>query len=398
MMFLGFPFWFRAASLRAGSVFDAAAQTGIAFILPSVAFLIVWAFLSAIGADVPFRAGRSIVSLAGAIAVYVLILGTITKERMDAYLRIACFTLALTCLASLIALADPALHQAIYRYSDRASGFFKNPNQLGIAISTLMPVAIGYFFIAGGRRLFWGLCVSLFLVGLVLSGSKTNLLLSAVTTGVMILSASYIVNTGSRRLAMVVLGLCIYAVIIAIGFLLLNTLNPRAVKILTNFFSPDIEVQSLQSRSILWQYSIDQFMADPFFGEGAGQPLKAYDSGRQVAHSHNIILDFLRTLGLPGLLGFLIIAITTAILSFGSMIKALTSKTGAPRARIIVMGLAVGSVTYLVANAASDSMGPSTSPFFWTVLFLCLANRRYLLRAPEPIRPTSGGTGGTAPA
>ena len=102
-MLLSLPFWFRAARLRDCPIFDGTAQVGIRIVLLSSVFLIAWAFLSAFGAAIPFRAGRSIASLSGAMAVYFLVLGTITGARMDAYLKITCLTLAATCLVSLIA-------------------------------------------------------------------------------------------------------------------------------------------------------------------------------------------------------------------------------------------------------------------------------------------------------
>ena len=276
---------------------------------------------------------------------------------------------------------EPNLNEIIYRGSDRAAGFFKNPNQLGMAISTLLPVTIGFFVVQRQYRVLWGSCASLFLIGLVLSGSKANLLLSAMTTGIMILAAMHILHTGPRRARSILLGLGIYVFFVASGFVLLNALNPRAIVILDKFFSPDAEVQSLQSRAVLWRYSIEQFMADPIFGQGAGQPLDLPDTGRRVAHSHNVILDYVRTLGLPGLFGFLIIAFTAVFLSFGTMRMALAAKAAAPHARVVAMGLAVGGLAYLAANVASNSMGPSTSPFFWIVFFLCLASRRLLRRA-----------------
>ena len=394
VMFFSLPFWFRAASLRDGSVFDPAALAGLAIILPCNIFLIAWAFLSVVGAETPFLAGRSIASLAGALAVYFLVLGTITSARMDAYLRVACIALAFTCLVSFIALFEPKLHEMIFRGSDRALAFFKNPNQFGIAISTLMPVTIAYIVIERERRFFWVMCFALFILGLVLSGSKTNLLLSAATTGIMILATSYILNTGPRRVGMIVLSFGLYLFFILIGVFLLNILNPRAVRILTKFFSSDGEVQSLQQgRARLWKISIDQMMANPIFGQGASQPLDVFDDGgKLVTHSHNIFLDFARTLGIPGLFVFLIIFTTALVLLFGAMRVALASGNDMPHSRVLTMGLSVGSVAYLAANTASDSMGPSTSPFFWVVFFLCLASRRRLF-SRTPTFPTDNRQG-----
>ncbi|PZX09973.1 O-antigen ligase [Palleronia aestuarii] len=383
LIFLGFPFWFRAAQLRDGAIFDPAARAGLGLILLSIAFLVMWAFISAIGADIPFRAGRSIASLAAAFAIYLLVSGTFTASRQNRYLATVSFTLAATCLASFVVQIDPTLRNMLW-WTDRTHAFFKNPNQFGMALSTMMPVAIGYLFLRRGARLRWMLCIFLFYLGLMLSGSKMNLLLSAATTGVTILAAICIMTTGKRRVVMIALGFGMYLLLVVAGFLLLNILNPRAVEILTRFFSPDLEVQSLQSRSVLWHFSIDQFRADPFFGQGAGQPIPLPEGGT-ISHSHNIVLDYIRTMGLPGLCGFLVMAVTAVILALEAIRMALIVRDCPVEMRVTTMTLGISTLTYLAANFSSDSMGPSTSPFFWLSFFLCLASRRYLSSASKVV-------------
>lgn len=374
VMVLGIPFWFQAMSQRATGVFDKGTNIGLAVILPATLFLLFWSFTSAITADVPFRAGRSITSFLGAFAVCFMVIGTTTSARTYTYVKVICITLALTCAISLVAYQEPALRELIFRFSDRARGFFKNPNQFGMALSTFLPIVLGYFVVNRGSRLLWGTCYILFVTGLLLSGSKMNLLLSACTTGAMLLTLAYALNAGAKRALMIAVAIGSYAVLVTFGIMILEILNPRALKILTDFFS-DGEVRSLQARAQLWDHSVQQLVASPFLGHGAGQPLSLYEGGRRITHSHNVFLDIARTLGAPGLVVFCIVVVGVVALSVGSFLKAVFANEADQRVRVETIALAIGSCAYLAANISSDSMGPSTSVFLWMAFFLCLASR-----------------------
>jgi O-antigen ligase len=375
------PIWFSAASARDGPVLDEASRKSTAIILFFVAFLILWSVVSVFGAPLPFRAGRYILSLVGGFTVYFLLLGTLTRERLAVYLDVLCITLAFTSFMSFIAYYEPHLRQIVFMGTDRAAGFFKNPNQFGIAISTVLPVAVAIFLGQPGRRPAWAVCLGLLLFGLIASGSKTNLMLSWITFVLMLCMFSFVAFKGPKRIYMVGLSIVAAVLLVLGGAILLSQFNPRALRLLTTFLEQDEEVKSLIGRQVLWQYSFDQFMADPIRGEGAGQLISV---GRhQAPHSHNVFLDYLRTLGAPGFFGLLIILVTATLMSVATATEALRARAASPRHRILCLGLAIGCLSYIAANMSSDSMGPSTSPFFWLVLFLGLSSRS-LLRSPVP--------------
>jgi O-antigen ligase len=372
------PIWYSAACARDGPVLDDSSRKSTAIILFLVAFLILWSFVSAFGSAAPFRAGRHVLSLAAALIIYFMLIGTLTRERLAIYLDVLCITLAFTSFLSFLAYYEPHLRTIVFMGTDRASGFFKNPNQFGIAISTALPVAVAVLL--GQRRLHpaRAVCLGLLLFGLISSGSKTNLMLSSITFVLMLCIFSIVAFKGPKRIYMVGLSIVAAVLLIAGGAVLLSLFNPRALRLLTTFLEQD-EVKSLIGRQQLWQYSFDQFMANPIRGEGAGQ-LISY--GRhQAPHSHNVLLDYLRTLGAPGFLGLAIILATATWMSVATAIKALRARAAGPRHRILCIGLAIGCLSYITANMSSDSMGPSTSPFFWLVFFLGLSSRTLLRRS-----------------
>lgn len=372
LMLAGLPVWFVAAMSRNGRIFDDAAGLSAVAVALCCALLIVWSFVSAFGVDDPFRAARPIVALTTGIALLCLVTGTVTRERLIAYVGALCFALALTSVAAIVAFAEPALKSIIFLKADRAFGFFKNPNQFGIAISTLMPVAVAMTFAAPGRRLIWAACVASLFLGLVLTGSKANLLITSLTTPLCLVLFAYISQTGPRRFAAVAGTLLACAVLGALALQVLYLLNPRALRLLDQFVVEGEATHSLVSRSVLWADSAAVFLARPVFGMGPGTSIDG------LPHSHNVLLDYARTLGAPGLV---LMSVKLAVIlgsSAAMVLRSARAKSADLGARYLCIGLALGPVAYIASNFSSDSLGPTTSPFLYSVLFLGLAARSLL--------------------
>jgi O-antigen ligase len=166
----------------------------------------------------------------------------------------------------------------------------------------------------------------------------------------------------------------------AAGFFALVTFNPRAVRILTQFFSEDDEVKSLLSRKAIWDFSFEQFYRYPFFGQGAGQMINLDFGDGPVPHSHNVIIDYMRMLGVPGLVVCLIFLMAAIIALSSTILLAYRARHADHTSRMMTVGLALGGLAYIAANMSSDSFGPSTSPFFWVVTYLALFMRTVLVR------------------
>ena len=381
-MLVSMPVWYAVARAR-NTPFDPVATLAISIILAAAGFLIFWSLLSIFGADSPLRASRYIATLIAAFALYFLVRSTVTRQRLVLYVDVLAVGLAATSAVSLLAYEVDSLHDIIFKATDRAAGFFKNPNQFGMAISATIPAVMAMVLAERQRRILRAVCLILMLLGLFASGSKTNFLLTWASLLAVVCGYSWIFNTGSRRFGMLALSLAGSLVLAGFGVVALNFLNPRALNIMVEFFSRDGEVDSLLTRSFLWVYSFDQFLADPVFGQGAGQRIDIFYREADVSHSHNVLVDYMRTLGTPGLLAVSMMISAVVIVCLLTLGRALRSASGAPAARLMCFGLSLNCLNYVAANMSSDSMGPSTSPFFWLFAYLALAARRLMSPVPS---------------
>lgn len=380
-MLASLPVWYVAARAR-NTPFDPASTRAISIILASAGFLIIWALLSTFGADAPLRASRYIATLIAAFAVYFIVRGTVTRERIILYVDILTIGLAVTAIASLLAYNIDVLHQIIFRGTDRAAGFFKNPNQFGMAISTTMPAVMALILAERRRRGLRLMCLLLLLLGLVASGSKTNLLLAWGSILAVLCGYSIISHKGLHRVGMIALYLVGSVMFAGLGIAALTLLNPRALEIMAEFFSGEGKIDSLLTRSFLWGYSFDQFLTDPILGQGAGQKIDIFYREADVSHSHNVLLDYMRTLGAPGLMAVSVMISAVVMVCLLSIGRALRSDSGPAPARLICLGLSLCCLNYVAANMSSDSFGPSTSPFFWIFAYLSFAARNLMRKRP----------------
>lgn len=371
LMLASLPLWFAAFLNRKDPDFDGGGLATAAILLCS-GVLIFWSLISAFQVEDPFRSARQSVSLLTAFATFFLVAGTVTRERLFRYIAVLCFSLTATSIVTILAFAEPTLQSIVFQGRDRAFGFFKNPNQFGIAISTVLPVALAMMFAARKARPVWVGCVLFLVLGLMATGSKANLLVSAVTVPSCLILFSLVSYTGRQRVVMVILTALGCLVAGAFVVLLLSVVNPRSLELLSEVVIEGEATHSLVSRSVLWAGSLDALRANPILGVGAGE--RIFD----LAHSHNIVLDYARTLGVPGLVVMSIKLIVILATCASTVLLALNSWRAELPARYLCIGLAFGPVAYIGANLSSDSLGPTTSPFLYTVLFLGLAGRNLL--------------------
>ena len=380
-MLAAMPIWYEAARARE-TPFDLTASRAITVVLICAGFLIFWSLLSTFGAEAPARAGRYIATLIAAFAIYFLVRGTVTQRRIGLFVDVLAAGLAATSAVSLLAYEVDSLRPIIFAGTDRAAGFFKNPNQFGMAISTTLPAVMALMLAERQRRRFRAVCLLLMLLGLIASGSKTNFLLAWGSILAVLCCHAWIFHSGARRIGMLALALVGSLLCVGLGVVALGFINPRALGIMVDFFGGDGEVDSLLTRSFLWTYSLEQFLADPILGQGAGQRIDIFYRAEDVSHSHNVLLDYMRTLGAPGLLAVSVMTGTVALVSLLSVGRALRMASGAPAARLICLGLALNCLNYVAANMSSDSFGPSTSPYFWLFAYLAFAARSLI--GPSP--------------
>lgn len=372
LMLASLPLWFAAFLNREDAGFLGGAGLAAAAVLLCSGFLIFWSLLSAFQVEDPFRSARQSISLLTAFAIFFLVLGTVTRTRLFRYVTVLCFSLTLTCIITVLALAEPTLQSIVFQGRDRAFGFFKNPNQFGIAISTVLPVAVAMTIAAGKARPVWAGCVLFLVLGLMASGSKANLLVSAVTLPSCLILFTLVSYTGRQRVVMVTLTAFSCLLVGTLVVLLLSVVNPRALSLLGEVVIEGEATHSLVSRSALWAESMDQLRANPVLGVGAGERISG------LSHSHNIVLDYARTLGVPGLVVMSIKLVVILATCASTVLIALNSRQAEMSVRHLCIGLAFGPIAYIAANFSSNSLGPTTSPFLYVALFLGLAARGLL--------------------
>lgn len=341
--------------------------------------IIFLSIVSMFYAEVPFRAFRVIYGQFASLAIFAAVLAT----RADKAVLRGGLALLVICgvASSYVALAAyllPTLRSSLFFGADRASGLFKNANQFGLALSLAIPPAVA-IAVNAKRKLVPIFAVGSMFLGLILSGSKANLLISGVSLIVVVIVAMHCYRMLARRPGSALLLVGLLVVLLWGAYAALEQLNPRAFQILSNLRSGG-SVASLQQRSVLWEHSFADAMDNPLTGVGAGQ--NAYGG---LTHSHNVFLDFFRMLGLPGL-----VAVTVQIVAIVIVATSSLWRTGRdviePKDQLMSSSLAVSLAAYILGNQTSESFGPSTLPIFWFVFSLLLLHRRSLSGSERPIR------------
>ncbi|MEM8801771.1 MAG: O-antigen ligase family protein [Pseudomonadota bacterium] len=376
MLLAGFLFWGQSCLARKETVFGRTVGEIAGFVLFSATFLALMAFASMLYAADPFRVGRVVLSMLAGLAVFAFVRGTLDLNRSIQLVFVVVCTLGLVSLISIAALVVPPLEDFIFKGTDRAHGTFKNANQYGIVLSTITPVTAALIAILDGKkRWIAGICLGLMIIALLLSGSKTNLILTS--AGLSAFAVLFVLATRDGADKLLYLGLALISIVLllVIGYLLLAQLNPRAILLFETFLDPNQTVPSLNSRRFLWGESMATFAANPWFGEGAGQRLVESPSGDTISHSHNLFIEYARTLGAPGLVAISIIVLASIALSLISLVRGVFEQHSDITRRAMLIGLSLGCLAHLAANMTSESFGPSTTPFFWfTLSLLCLVN------------------------
>ncbi|MEI2297439.1 O-antigen ligase family protein [Ensifer sp. MJa1] len=338
-------------------------------LLATAALIIMLSMLSMLHADNPTRAMRAVFAQIFGFATIPAIAAISTRPdglaAIDRLVSAMIFmSVATACLVVL------GLGSA--KFADRAEGYFKHANQLGIALSAGLPLVAARLVTVRKHRMLLTGCLVAVLLGLVKSGSKTNFVVGVAGLGLFFaLYATYLVVRRQRPLT-VIAGVIAAPLVLQAAVFILQALNPRAHRLLMMQLSGG-EAHSMVSRERLWSISIDLGLAHPFAGVGAGQPI-----GEIAPHSHNLFIEYFRTLGVPGAGLITIMVLLVVIFLISSVVATLRGKGKsryATKTNVMVLGSAVCTWNYLVANQMSDSFGPSTAPFFWIPLALLIAYR-----------------------
>lgn len=347
---------------------------GALSLIAALSVIAILALLSATYALEPFRVFRVAYGQFLGVLILAYALSVSDPQRVGRRLtQVLIWGATLSCALVLVAYFLPPLGRALFKGGDRTAALFKHSNQFGIALSTCLPAIIAAAFVADRRKLMVSLAqVLLILMGLILSGSKTNIILAAGSCGIMVMLILHHrgILVRSPHMAILVVGL---AIAIGIGgFFALEEFNPRSKRLITAFAEGG-SIQSTEARAHLWKLSLEDGNANPLTGVGAGQRL----SNRLYTHSHNVELDYFRTLGFPGLFAILTVIILIMSTAWRTLASSFRISPNGPPKDILALGYAFGAINYILANQLSDSFGPSTVPLLWLCAGLLLMYRRY---------------------
>ncbi|MDX8482340.1 O-antigen ligase family protein [Mesorhizobium sp. VK24D] len=338
-------------------------------VLTTSALIIVFSLLSMTYADDPIRTGRAIFAQVFGFATIPAVTAiSVRPKGPEAVDRIVTAMIIMSVVTS--CLVTIGLGGA--RFHDRAEGYFKHSNQLGIALSAGLPLVAARLTVSRRYRVLLVGCLMAVLLGLVKSGSKTNFVVGVAGLGVFfVLYSIYLIRRKKNPISIIV-GIFASPILVFASLRTLQHFNPRAYSLLFDQLSGS-DTHSMISRQILWSISINLGLAHPFLGVGAGQWI-----GDIAPHSHNLFIDYFRTLGVPGLaLVTIIVLLVTAYLISAVLSTLIGNDKGefATKTNVMVLGTSVSVWNYLVANQMSDSFGPSTAPFFWLPLALLMFYR-----------------------
>lgn len=258
----------------------------------------------------------------------------------------------------------------------RFMGGFKHPNQTGIALSCTIPLALAVMLDKDWYSLRWrqfaAAATMIMLMGLVATGSKANLLVSGLA--ILVMFASFVIQRRSFIQSLKIIGAAIGLISLATVLLAasLSVLSSNTYHIMEGLVQGDFEqIRAIQHRRIIWNESIEIGMRDPWRGTGAGSRLAVAGMNDSFSHSHNWLIDYFRSLGIPGLV------LVTVLVGLLAQLAIHVSRSAQfhviEYSRFVRIGVGFGLVAYLASNMSSDSAGPSTSSFLGIASGLCFA-------------------------
>lgn len=336
--------------------------------LGCVSVALIFAALSMIHSPEPMRAFRVILPMAyGLGAMIALPRLAAGQTRRLAYATLAAGAVVL--FVGLLAAQIPSMrHMVIDDY--RFKGFFDNANQLSLCIIAVLPLSLA-LFVSTRRLLVRALCLTatlILLYALLVTGAKTALAIGFVTAGLVLIYHSAGNDQLWKTIAKLAIALAVLAVAVPTTLWLINWSSPVAygkiVKILVQGIA---DYDSIYSRRMLWEESWRLGMENPWVGSGAGTRVVSVTKAFNVTHSHNVVLDYFRGMGVFGglsMLAFLLTVTARAVIFYTS-----TLRKGGDRKWLntITAGLYLGAFGYFAGNQLSDSLSPSTSFLFWVV-------------------------------
>lgn len=178
--------------------------------------------------------------------------------------------------------------------------FFANRNQF--AFFLYLGLIADFFVMQKSSKLIYKIFIPIFLINLVLTMSRTGIMVIVILFAVMFLLTDKI---SKKAKISIILALAILAVA-ALIFVMMYV--PKLWAIINKYFLRIERIKDLSGRTDIWKVGIDLLLASPLnfiFGVGRFQSTRLLEIGEKIfTQFHNIYLDILLTAGLVGLVYF----------------------------------------------------------------------------------------------
>ena len=255
----------------------------------------------------------------------------------------------------------------------RAYGTFGQPNPFGGYLEMVMPLALGLTYTAAAARFGgaaepaapavapapaarrpWLLLLATLTLGATAAAMAMSLSRGA-WLGALVGLAAIMLAAGHRTTAAVLLATFVGALIALLGsFEVLPTWASERLAGVSRFFGvfdvrqvlPNADNWGIVERMAHWQAAYEMWLARPWLGMGIGQYAVAYPDFMlpgwkdPLGHAHNIYLNVLAEVGVPGLLAYLTIVLSWFVLAIRRLRGASTP---------LGSGLAIGVLGVLAA-------------------------------------------------
>lgn len=320
------------------------------------------AWLSMFGTPDPERAFRVLLPMAyGAVTIVALTRAGVTVAVRFIHALLVAGTAV---LAFGLAIAATGTIQPVVMFLYRFKAFFENPNQLALVLAIVWPVSIALLLTAtSARTRLYSLGMVLMLTAaLLFSGGKTGMALAL--AGGCAVWLYHAARSGTAGRAFLALSVTVFAIalLVPIVLLALSYASPITFEKVNAIITGGVtDYQSIRSRNVLWDESIRAGVHDPLTGVGAGTRVL----GR--SHSHNMILDYFRGMGVTGLVAAVLLLGSAIARTASFAVKTLRCGVASRRSDTLNLALFIGASGYMLGNQISDSFSPSTAYIFWIV-------------------------------
>jgi len=318
------------------------------------------AFMSMLVSPVPLRAFRVILPMAYAICALILL------SRMPSHLQrrmiFALLFSGVLVLGIAIGLSQVGWGRSIVMRDYRFLAFFEKPNQLGVVVMAVWPLAIALLLNARTAilRLLCTIMLLVLATAIFMSGTKTALALGFVSAALIWLYHGSRSGSLDKTLFKLCVILCGIAFAVPSTLWVLSWASPDFFRRVNSILTYGMwEFPSMQTRDMVWKESIQIGLDHPLLGEGAGTRVYRY------AHSHNMFLDYFRGMGVFGLAAAVVLVLSAVSRSANFLLSTLPKGQVDRASDTIVAGMYLGAIFYLIGNQLSDSFSPTTAFLFW---------------------------------